>query len=110
MEEGEGVRCRAGSTSFWMTWDGKMLPCGMLPVPEARPLEVGFDAAWDHIRSGTKQIRMPAACGSCPRRPVCPVCPAVCITETGAFDRVPQYLCRETEELIREAGALREKL
>ncbi len=26
-----GVTCRAGSTSFWMTWDGQMRPCGMMP-------------------------------------------------------------------------------
>ena len=23
----DGVRCRAGSSSFWMTWDGEMRPC-----------------------------------------------------------------------------------
>lgn len=28
-----GVSCRAGSTSFWLTWDGRMLPCGMMPFP-----------------------------------------------------------------------------
>ena len=50
MEEGEGVTCRAGSTSFWLTWDGRMLPCGMMTEPEAHPLEVGFDAAWVQIR------------------------------------------------------------
>ena len=30
--EGEGIRCRAGKCSFWVTWDGKLLPCGMLPT------------------------------------------------------------------------------
>ena len=30
------IGCRAGSSSFWLTWDGRMLPCGMMPFPEAR--------------------------------------------------------------------------
>ncbi|MBO5867513.1 MAG: radical SAM protein, partial [Oscillospiraceae bacterium] len=27
----DGVRCRAGKCSFWVTWQGNMLPCGMFP-------------------------------------------------------------------------------
>ena len=101
LEEGEGVQCRAGSSSFWMTWDGKMLPCGMMPEPEAYPLEVGFDAAWDQIRSATSRIRMPAQCAGCSRREICGVCVAMCYGETGRFDGVPEYVCRKSEELLR---------
>lgn len=97
----EGVGCRAGSSSFWLTWDGRMLPCGMMPGPASNVLEVGFDAAWDAIRAGTRKIRMPKECTACPKRQVCPACAAVCVTETGAFDRVPTYVCRQTEETIR---------
>ena len=28
--EGEGIKCRAGKCSFWVTWQGKLLPCGMV--------------------------------------------------------------------------------
>ena len=97
----EGVGCRAGSTSFWMTWDGRMLPCGMMPHPAVYPLEVGFDAAWDQIRAATSAIRLPGKCGNCPKRGACPVCAAVCVTETGRFDGVPEYVCAMTEETIR---------
>ena len=99
----EGVACRAGSTVFWMTWDGKMLPCGMLPRPLAYPLEVGFEAAWENIKKETAEIRMPPQCTVCPKRPLCHVCAAVCITETGYFDRVPEYVCAQTDEIICEA-------
>ena len=51
VEAGEGVLCRAGSSSFWMTWDGKMTPCGMMTIPAAKPLEIGFDADWEQIRA-----------------------------------------------------------
>ena len=97
----QGVRCRAGSTSFWMTWDGRMLPCGMMPHPVAYPLETGFAAAWEQIRTATKAIRLPDKCGNCPKRGVCPVCAAVCVTETGRFDGVPEYVCAMTDENIR---------
>lgn len=97
----EGVGCRAGSTSFWLTWDGRMLPCGMMPHPVAYPLEGGFDTAWEQLRGATGALRMPGKCGACPKRGVCPVCAAVCVTETGRFDGVPEYVCAMTEETIR---------
>ena len=96
-----GVGCRAGFSSFWLTWDGKMLPCNMMPVPTANPLEVGFCTAWDEIRAKTREIHTPDKCASCDKRALCAVCAAVCITETGSYDQVPDYLCRHTEETIR---------
>lgn len=98
----DGVGCRAGSTSLWLTWDGRMLPCGMMPGPTAYPLETGFGPAWDYIRKETAVIRMPARCESCKYKPVCAVCAAVCVTETGKFDGVPEYVCRQTEETVRQ--------
>ena len=102
VEVGEGVRCRAGSTSFWMTWDGRMLPCGMMTGPVAKPLEMGFDAAWEHIRSETRKIRTPAKCVSCDYKEICGACAAVYFTETGKFDEVPEYVCKRAEEIVRQ--------
>lgn len=102
VEVGEGVRCRAGSTSFWMTWDGRMLPCGMITTPSAKPLEMGFDAAWEHIRSETRKIRTPAKCVSCDYKEICGACAAVYFTETGKFDEVPEYVCKRAEEIVRQ--------
>lgn len=97
----EGVACRAGSSAFWVTWDGRMLPCGMMPYPVAYPIETGFEVAWESIKRETAAIRMPSQCTSCPKRPICPVCAAVCITETGHFDKVPYYVCQQTDETIK---------
>ena len=102
VEVGEGVRCRAGSTSFWMTWDGRMLPCGMMTRPVAKPLEMGFDAAWEHIRTETRKIRTPTKCVSCDYKEICGACAAVYFTETGKFDEVPEYVCRRAEEIVRQ--------
>ena len=102
VEEGEGIRCRAGATSFWMTWDGKMTPCGMMTEPVVYPLETGFDAAWDELRRQTAQIRTPGKCVNCDYREICGSCAAVCFTETGRFDAVPEYVCQRAEEIVRQ--------
>lgn len=109
-ETADGVKCRAGSSSFWMTWDGEMRPCGMMPGPTAYPLEQGFDGAWDEIRSATAEIRQPAKCTNCPKAEVCGVCAAVCVSETGNFDGVPEYMCQRTEEIIRQTAEAAEQL
>lgn len=102
VEEGEGIRCRAGSSSFWMTWDGKMMPCGMMTTPVVYPLETGFDAAWEQLRQQAAQIRTPGKCTGCDYREICGVCAAVCLAETGRFDGVPEYVCRRAEEIVRQ--------
>ena len=101
MEADEGVRCRAGSSSFWVTWDGRMTPCGMITSPAVYPLKTGFEKAWEMLREETAKIRMPSACTGCGYKDVCGVCAAVCFTETGAFDKVPEYLCAKTMEEVR---------
>ena len=109
LEEGDGVRCRAGSTAFWMTWDGKMLPCGMMTTPVVYPLEMGFDVAWEQIRSETAQIRTPAKCTNCGYKDICGACAAVYYTETGAFDGVPEYVCRRAEEIVKATRRIYEE-
>lgn len=101
---GSGVRCRAGSTAFWLTWDGRMLPCGMFPVDGYSVREMGFDQAWRQVRAYTQTLRMPGSCTVCAYRNQCPSCAAACLTETGTTSRRPDYICRMTQtlaELIR---------
>lgn len=111
--EQEGVSCRAGRCAFWMTWDGRMLPCGTMDIEPSYPFEVGFSKAWEEVRARTAAIRLPAGCTGCPDRKNCGVCASVCRSETGAFDKVPTYMCGMTRALCRrtvEIGdALREQ-
>ena len=109
LEEGEGVRCRAGSTAFWMTWDGKMLPCGMMTTPVAYPLEVGFDKAWDQIRAETAKIRTPAKCVNCEYKELCTACAAAYFAETGRFDGVPRYVCDRTAAIVEQTRKVYEE-
>lgn len=95
------VHCRAGRSSFWMTWDGRMLPCGTIEAGAADPLRNGFSAAWEQVRTYAAAIPTPRTCAVCPNRSVCPVCPAACMAETGSFEHSPAYLCRMTDSMTR---------
>ncbi len=93
------MRCRAGRASFWITADGIMRPCGMMPEPDSKPLEVGFEKAWQEIKAQTAQIRLPEECLTCKYSGVCNVCAAMCMAETGDFGKTPEYICRMTKHL-----------
>lgn len=95
---GEGIRCRAGKCSFWVTWTGAFLPCGMMPIQGApNVFEDGFDSAWDHAQRYASRIRLPAKCSGCEARENCKACAAMVYTESGNFATVPQYRCAMTK-------------
>lgn len=94
--EGEAVNCRAGSTAFWLSWDGKLLTCGQMPEPSVAIENGDFAAAWRTLREKTAQLRLPPQCAACAERRACQICAAKCLCETGATDRKPEYLCRMT--------------
>lgn len=99
---GEGIRCRAGKCSFWVTWNGTLLPCGMFPSGFGVNLdELGFADAWLRTREQSDAIRLPAKCRDCVARDTCKTCAAMVYTETGGFTKVPQYRC----EMMREYPA-----
>ena len=102
VDDEAGVSCRAGHSSFWLTWDGRMLPCGMMPGPVASPLTTGFSQAWQMLRQSTQEIKTSPECSSCPSKEICPACAAVRFAESGSFDGTPEYMCRMTEETKKQ--------
>lgn len=97
--QGEGIRCRAGKCSFWVTWDGKLLPCGMLTDGHAEDVfQVGFQKAWQRAVEAAGAIRLPAKCKNCQMRDQCKACAAMVYTESGNFQTVPEYRCRMAHE------------
>ncbi len=97
------VRCQAGRGSFWVTWDGYMLPCGMVPSPRVDLVREGFTSAWLHTWQTTEGLRMSGLCQSCENRQLCHACLANAVAETGTPEGVPRYLCHMAEAL-RRAG------
>ena len=99
-KEGERIKCRAGSTTFWVTWDGKMTPCGMMVEPAS---EIGedFEKAWQKIRKEREEIILPPQCTNCEYKANCDICAAVSYAETGRFDGVPTYACEKAKAYER---------
>ncbi len=109
----DGVRCRAGRAAYWVTFDGNMLPCGMIPTLATPILSNGFTEAWQKTVEAFSKVKAPLGCLSCEHYDRCDVCPAICHAECGDFGTVPEYICeknstyraalskivRETEEL-----------
>jgi radical SAM protein with 4Fe4S-binding SPASM domain len=90
----DGIRCRAGRCSFWVTWQGDLMPCGMFPSDNApNVFAMAFEEAWKLVKEQTAEIRLPEKCSGCTVKDTCRACGAMVITESGCFDKVPQYRC-----------------
>ena len=97
------VRCRAGKSSFWITWDGWMTSCGMMPEPKADLKELGFAGAWRSVSEAASALCLSGVCSKCPNYGVCHPCAAVAYAETGDVSGIPAYMCRATQEMHRIA-------
>lgn len=96
----ERIRCRAGSSTFWVTWDGQLRPCGMMTEPTLPLAPGGFAEAWQELRRAREEILVPARCSQCPMAQACDQCAAVCHAETGSFTGTPSYMCQQTAEYL----------
>ena len=102
-DECEGISCRAGLSSFWVTYDGKMMPCGMMTEPSVE-IE-NFKDAWEKINQARENIKLPKECKNCEYRKHCDICAAVSFAETGKFDGLPTYACEKAKafsEIVKE--------
>ncbi|MBR5245928.1 MAG: radical SAM protein [Clostridia bacterium] len=100
-EKCDRVSCRAGRAAYWITSDGKMQACGMLPKIKLDIFELGFQKAWQELVAEVKDIRLPKKCIECKFTKNCNACAAMCYAETGYFDQVPEYICKVSENICR---------
>lgn len=97
------IRCRAGRSSFWITWDGWMTPCGMMPEPKADLKEMPFADAWQKTYELSAQLKLSGVCDSCPNNRICHPCAAIAYAETGKTHEIPTYMCKVSQEMRRIA-------
>ena len=109
-EVGEKVLCAAGRSNFWITWDGRMLPCGMIPNYSVDVLKNGFAESWKNIVAYTETIRLASDCANCEKNKICSPCAAKLMAETGSFSKKSDYLCEFTDEYINLLKYAKEKL
>ena len=93
--------CAAGKCSYWITWDGKLLPCAMMNSPYSEPFSSNFISAWEELKESIINITSPKECSSCELYDYCSVCPAKLQAETGSFEKLSPYIC-EMAKLIGE--------
>ena len=91
----------AGNCSFAVNWQGEMRPCVTLEEPSVPVFETGFEAAWKKMAKEAKLLKGSEKCSKCSLRPICKTCVASAWLETGAYDGVPEYLCRYAREYRR---------
>ncbi len=98
--EGNAISCMAGNAQFWVTWDGRITPCGMLSEPAVSVFDwngtfrgESFPMLWDVLRTESAKIRLCPDCVDCPDKRTCMNCAAVTVTETGHFAGRPDYMC-----------------
>lgn len=97
----EPLPCRAGLSSFWVNWKGMMTPCIFMDKPGIPVFEKGFSESWEFVKAERDEIFMPAECTKCGKRAFCAVCGACAYTETGSFEKKPEYMCELTKEKLR---------
>lgn len=111
LAEGEDIRCRAGRCSFWVTWEGTMLPCGMFPMENmSNVFEREFSLAWQEVRSAASMVRLPKKCAVCAMKNDCRPCAAMAYTEGGDFSVVPEYRCRMTNSYYAACYRMAKKI
>ena len=88
-----------------------MTACGMFPVTEDNNVfDRDFVTCWKHVVETTDAIRLPAKCTNCSLQSYCRACAAMVITESGCFDKVPQYRCQMSYAYPQERRKLKELL
>ena len=95
------LRCRAGSSTFWVTWDHQLRPCGMMTVPSVSLAEGSFGEAWRQLHAMREDILVPAKCTACTVKNACDQCAAVCYAEGGSYTHAPEYMCAMTRAYLR---------
>jgi len=88
------ISCLATKAMYWISWDGKMLPCGTFDSPYTQPLKEGFIPAWNRLPGLFMDIRHPKECYDCELMDgQCPNCPGYMQADTGEFEKKSEWLC-----------------
>lgn len=99
------IRCRAGNASFWITWDGWLTACGMMPEPKVDLTGREFPGAWKELTELAAETKLSGVCAKCPNQNLCHPCAAMAAAETGTASGIPRYLCQMTQRMRQVAAS-----
>lgn len=93
--------CNSGKNSFFITWEGVMVPCSIMNTPKALPLKGSFKHAWRELVLKCNKVPVCKTCSKCSLRGQCKSCPGRLLNETGSFKEPAPYLCELARENLR---------
>lgn len=103
------MKCKAGLSAFWVTWQGNVGCCGMIPQSGNNVFNSDFSQAWQTVQDIRDSVLLPEECSNCAYQEECQPCAAMTFTETGHFDQVPRYKCQMMHEQVRQYRKLSNK-
>ena len=102
------IRCRAGKSTFWITWDGWLTSCGMVPEPKVDLMQSDFSQSWKQLVALCDETRLSGVCDKCPNQKICHPCAAMAMAETGSSSGIPRYLCQMAQRMRQIAESDRD--
>ena len=99
----EYISCRAGRSSFWVSWEGTLTACGITSFPMKMEdiFSRNFKESWLELTELTRKSPVLRECSACEYRTLCKPCAAVLDAETGDVNHRSDYHCQMTQEIIR---------
>ena len=99
----EYMRCRAGRSTFWVSWEGRMTACGMLDFPLVEhPFEKPFKECWMNLTNTVRTTKVLNECNKCEKKEICNPCVAMLYAEHGDVNKKAPYMCEMTDYIIKE--------
>lgn len=90
------ITCRAGKSSAWINWQGRMTPCVLMEYPAVNLEEVSAKEAWNNLGEMITKLPTHSDCKGCKLWKLCQACYASVSLEKEHNGNV-SYLCRFTQ-------------
>lgn len=98
----EYMKCRAGRSSFWISWDGTMSACGITPFPVVKyPFEEPFLDCWKELTGKVRTTPVLKGCAGCEKKEICNPCVAMIYAETGGVNCRSSYMCELADHIVQ---------
>ncbi len=100
-DNGEEMRCRAGRSTFWVDWEGKMTACGIMDFPVVKyPFDEKFSDCWMDLTERVRTSTVLKGCKNCNKKEICHPCAAIIYAETGDVNSKAEYLCKMADSTM----------
>ena len=95
----DGFGCGSGSAAGFISYDGRLLPCGMANEPSISLLDAGFHDSWQELTRLSREVPSCAECDACELSRYCVPCPPKLKSESGSFNKKSSFLCEHASLL-----------